>query len=247
VKRLLKALERAGLVEMQGKPAEALPMPEPAPAPVAPPAPAREAPVRPAVSRREPSTDQPPAASADAPPGATASFELRPFDEIYAAAKVPESPFPAERLMRVLDGLNALEPAARKTAVLALDAADDAWTVEDTLLDAERKIHVLEATRADVEEQTRRSLEEARALVQEREKNQEASVARIRQQIADLEGLLEREVARATQDVADVKAAARSSKEACTRETARIDAEIGKLKRIAEIFRPVAPPAPPSA
>ena len=171
-------------------------------------------------------------------------MEARPFAEIYAEHNLPQSPFPAERLLRVLDGLNALEPSARKTAVVALDAADDAWTVDDSLLDAERKLRALDTYRTQVEQQTRSLLAETKAAAEAREQRQQDTVARIRQQIADLEGLLEREFARASQDQAELSATARASKEACARELARIDEEAAQLRRIAEIFAPQ--PAPSS-
>lgn len=234
MRRLLRALERAGLVEVdEGKPAldeesgigfepATDPEPEPATAPKLAPAPEVDG------DRREP----------------PASVEARPFAEIYAEHNLPQSPFPAERLLRVLDGLNALEPSARKTAVVALDAADDAWTVDDSLLDAERKLRALDTYRTQVEQQTRSLLAETKAAAEAREQRQQDTVARIRQQIADLEGLLEREFARASQDQAELSAAARASKEACARELARIDEEAAQLRRIAEIFAPQ--PAPSS-
>ncbi len=240
MKRLLKALERAGLVEMDNG-AQA---PEPAAdAPPPPAAPPRKSPTARHASAQTAPVESTP--SGEAAPAAAADFEQRPFADIYSEHKVAESPFPAERLLRVLDGLNALEPAARKTAVLALDSADDSWTVDDSLLDAERKIKVLQTWRAGVEEQTRVHLAEAKAMSEERAQRHQESVQRIRQQMADLEGLLEREVARATQDDADIRAAARAAREACARETARIEGEIASLERIATIFLPVAAaPAP---
>lgn len=267
MKRLLKALEKAGLVEVeddgaaQGAQQPSIPDRIPTSVPAAVPAPTHAAAIAPAAASaasgvsRPGSTDASDASASDVggfdpdgsvAPGARASFEQRPFEEIYAAADLPASPFPAERLLRVLDGLAALEPAARKTAVLALDAADDSWAVEDSLLDGERKVRILEAARSEIEARTREALEQARAMVEQREQRQQDAVARIRQQIADLEGLLEREVARAAQDKADIESAARARKDACTRESVRIDGEIARLKRIAEIFQP-SPPVGPSA
>lgn len=237
MRRLLRALERAGLVEMDGDGGhqtsqsgigherEAYAEPEPVLA--------TRPPSEQSEPRLEPSADQ----SATEQDSAD-TLEARPFDEIYAEHSVPESPFPAERLLRVLDGLNALEPAARKTAVVALDSADDSWTVDDSLLDAERKLRVLSGYRDEVEQQTRALLAQAKAASEAREQRQQEAVARIRQQIADLEGLLEREVARASEDQAELKAGARASRDACTRELARIDDEVAQLRRIAEIFGP---------
>jgi phosphatidate phosphatase PAH1 len=43
------------------------------------------------------------------------------FEEIYTAASVQKVPFSAEKALKVLDGLQALEPSARKAAILALE------------------------------------------------------------------------------------------------------------------------------
>lgn len=226
--RLLRALEKVGLVETDVQ-AQA------------------EAQVEPA------SQITPPAEFASAAPEAAPAVasgpiqEQRPLDDIYASARIGPSPFPAEKLLKILEGLAALEPAARRAAVTALDAADDAWTIDDALLDAERKIKALDDARKQVEGQARAALEEARAAVEAREHKQTEAVARIRQQIADFEGLLEREVARATEEKAALHDGARAAKDACTRECTRLDAEAHRLRRLAEVFAPAASAGPSRA
>ena len=169
---------------------------------------------------------------------ATSVAEQRPFDEIYADQSVAASPFTAEKLLRILDGLAALEPPARKAAVLALDAADDAWSIDDALLDAQRKSKALRAAKLQLEDQARAALASAKAQIEEREREQQGKVATIRKQIAELEALLEREVTRATEAKAALGNMAIGAKEACQRETARLDVEIVRLSRIAEVFAP---------
>jgi hypothetical protein len=65
--------------------------------------------------------------------------------DIFAAAGVPDSPYPAEKLLRLLDGLRAMDAGTRKAAVLAMDAADDNWQIGDCIADADRKISALDA------------------------------------------------------------------------------------------------------
>lgn len=178
-----------------------------------------------------------PVATAPVPPAVEGPIaEQRPFEDIYAEQSVQASVFPAEKLLKILDGLAALDPAARNAAVHALDAADDAWTVDDALLDAERKTRALAAARSQLEQQARAGLEQARAAVTERDQRQQDAVGRIRSQIADLEGLLEREVTRATEEKSALENAARATKDACLREVARLDAETARLKRLAATF-----------
>lgn len=169
--------------------------------------------------------------------------EQRPFDDIYAEHSVQAAMFAAEKLLKILDGLAALDPGSRIAAVRALDAADDAWTIDDALLDAERKTRALGAARAQLEQQARAALEQARRDVAERDQRQQEAVSRIRAQIADLEALLEREVTRATEEKSAFENSARATKEACLREVARLDAEADRLKRLAATFggAPTAP------
>lgn len=191
-----------------------------------------------AILGSEPEVAPPPA---EEPPPAAAGpvgdiVEQRPFEQIYAEQSVPASAFPAEKLAKILDGLAALDPAARIAAVRALDAADDAWTIDDALLDAERKNRALAASRNQLEQQARAALEQARRDIAERDQRQQDAVGRIRSQIADLEALLEREVTRATEEKGALENAARATKEACLREVARLDAESERLRRLAATF-----------
>ena len=67
------------------------------------------------------------------------ALEGHAFEDIFAAAGVPVSPYPAEKLLRLLDGLRAMDAGTRKMAVLAMDAADDNWQISDCLSDADLK------------------------------------------------------------------------------------------------------------
>lgn len=222
----MRALQKAGLVELDENaepiPAAASTEAEPAPQVVMDHAPEPMA---------APDVPAPAVAVPDGP-----IAEQRPFEDIYAEQSVATAAFSAEKLLKILDGLAALEPAARIAAVRALDAADDAWTVDDALLDAERKLRALAGARAQLEQQARAALEQARRDVAERDQRQQEAVGRIRSQIADLEALLEREVARATEEKAAFENSARATKEACLREVARLDAEADRLKRLAATF-----------
>ena len=169
-------------------------------------------------------------------PSVVAVAEQRPFAAIYTEQALAASSFPAEKLLKILDGLAALEPASRKAAVLALDAADDAWTIDDALLDAQNKIKALHGAKLQIEDQTRAVLANARAQIEQTEQRQQEAIAAIRKQIADFEALLEREVTRATQQKAELANAAKAAKEACQRQIVRFDAEIARLDRVTQIF-----------
>ena len=213
----MRALEIAGLVQLDGGGADVVPE---------------------AAQERVPESAPPraPAAPADANAPAMAVTEQRPFDDIYAEQAVPVTPFTAEKLLKILDGLAALEPASRKAAVLALDAADDAWSIDDALADGQIKIKALRAAKLQAEDQAREALAQARARIEDTEQRQVEAVGTIRKQIADLEALLEREVTRATERKGLLANAAQAAKEACQRETTRLDAEVVRLGSIDGIF-----------
>ena len=139
------------------------------------------------------------AAPSDAAPGMS-------LDQIYAAGGVPASPYPAERLLRLLAGLKVMDPATRHQAIAAMDAADDSWTIADPITDATLKVSALEghsktlrASIAQYEMATRDSIAQAR-------QRQDSSAAEIRRQISDLEALLAREIARAEQECGALEA-----------------------------------------
>ncbi len=71
--------------------------------------------------------------------------EGKALDEIFALANIPPAAFSAEKLLRLLDGLRAMDATTRRAAVLAMDAADDNWTIADPVTDAQRKTAALEA------------------------------------------------------------------------------------------------------
>jgi hypothetical protein len=164
--------------------------------------------------------------------------EGKSLEEIYAEVGVAASPFPAERLLRLLDGLRAMDPVTRKTAVLAMDAADDNWQIADPVLDAQRKIAALDSYKQHLEAQVRGSEKTTAATIGEISARQEQTVAEIRKQIHELEQLLERELARTTQEITRLEAALRATREAAARERHRMDVEMDRLREIPAQFVP---------
>jgi hypothetical protein len=166
--------------------------------------------------------------------------ESRSFEVLYAERGVPASPFPAEKLLKLVDGLRAMDPAVRKAAVLAMDAADDNWTIDDAALDASRKIKALNETKALLMQQAASQAAHAQEKLQAREQRQAEALAAIRQQIGDLESLMQREVEKATAEKAGLSAEVKSAQEASLRESARLDLEIARLQEVLNTFVPPA-------
>lgn len=197
-----------------------------------------------------PAVDAAPPAPAEAvlPEAESRIEESRAFEVLYAERGVPSSPFPAEKLLRLLDGLRAMDPPVRKAAVLAMDAADEAWTIDDAALDAHRKIKALKDTQALLLQQANSQSAHAQEKLRAREQRQSESLAMIRQQISDLEALMQREVEKATAEKAALQAEVKSAQEASHRESLRLEAEIARLQEVLDTFVPPAalPAAPRS-
>jgi hypothetical protein len=137
------------------------------------------------------------------------------LDQIYANGGIAPSLYPAERLLRLLDGLSAMDEATRLMAIKAMDAADESWSIEDPLADAAAKVQALSAHA----QQLQRNLQALQAQTQSRldaiAARQDKVVGDIRKQITELEALVARELGRAAADTetqqADLKAAQNQS------------------------------------
>jgi hypothetical protein len=209
MKGMLDLLERAGLVQRVGGAEDVsagLPAAEHSPdaiAAAAPPAPrAVPAPATPA-------------------PAAQDSTGLS-LEQVFAAAGVPVCAYPAERLLRLLDGLKAMDEPMRRQTIQAIDAADDSWTIEDPMRDAAAKVASIERHASTIRAGVAQAEQETQARLRELAQRQESSVTEIRRQIADLEGLLAREIARGAQENAALEAALVAQRESANRELAEL-------------------------
>jgi len=158
--------------------------------------------------------------------------EAMPFEAIYQQAGTPSSPFPAEKLLRLLDGLRSMDTVTRKAAVMAMDAADDNWSIADPVQDANRKVAALTAYRQGLSQQLDASAQLAGDRIADGKHALENTVAEIRAQIAQLEQLLEREITRSAQEIAAIEGGQRAAREAVAREQRRLDQEIERLGEI---------------
>jgi len=140
--------------------------------------------------------------------------------------QVPESP------MDFVDGLRTMDAQTRKAAVLAMDAADDNWSITDPVQDAERKIAALTAYRERLGEQLAVGAKQAGDQIAADKHGLETTVAEIRAQITQLEQLLEREIVRSAQEIAAIEGSQRAAREAVGREQRRIDQEIERFGEI---------------
>ena len=158
------------------------------------------------------------------------------FDDIYANAGVSPSAYPAERLLRLVDGLSAMDQATRLMAIKAMDAADESWTIDDPLADAAAKVQALsrhaerlQLTLQKVEQETQGRLNAVAA-------RQEKVVGDIRKQMAELDALVAREVARAAQETAEHEASLNATREQTARELAQLAQASQRLQGLSAQF-----------
>lgn len=197
------------------------------------------------VTRDTPLQPAPPVAAAPAAPRSAAgtppadmaaSLVPQELTDIYAGAGVPTSGFPAERLLRLVDGLSAMDDTTRLMAIRAMDAADDAWSIDDPLADAAAKVQALAQhvqqlqTGLDVLEQDTASRLQGVAA------RHDQVVGDIRKQITELEALAARESARAAQETATHEAQLQAAREQTARTIAGIQQTSERLQSLGTQF-----------
>jgi hypothetical protein len=225
----LRTLARVGLVELDGEEAATASAPE-----------VDDAAIESILAAESAVPLEPLPAATSATQGQLVA-EGQPFEAIYESASVAPSKYPAEKLLRMLDGLRAMDPGTRKAAVLAMDAADDAWTLQDAVLDAQRKMRALERAALGIDQQMEAARAKAQADVSAQETYREQATASIRQQIADLEALLEKELRQVAEERARIQNSIESADLAASREKARLNAEAERLREVPTLFGAPAP------
>jgi hypothetical protein len=160
------------------------------------------------------------------------------LEQVYQAAGVPAAPYPAERLLRLIDGLKAMDEGTRRQAIRAMDAADDSWTIEDPIRDAAAKVAALESHAANVRASLARTESDTQTEIARLAQQHESSVAEIMRQMKELEALLSREVARAAQERAGLESGLKSKIESTSRELGNLSRHAGDLRSLVSQFQP---------
>lgn len=159
------------------------------------------------------------------------------LEQIYTTAQVPACVYPAERLLRLVNGLNAMDPAVRRQTIQAIDAADESWTIDDPLRDAAAKVAAIEGHASSLRAGLGQAEQQTQARLAELRQKLDGSVAEIRRQITDLEGLLAREITRGAQEAAALEGALQSHKESTSRELDGLSRAAGELQGLVAQFR----------
>lgn len=178
----------------------------------------------------------PPAPAAEPAAASTAVAEGIAFDAVYAQAGVREANFPAERLIKLLDGLKTMDTVAQKAVVSAMDAADETWEIGDVVADAQAKIAALNAYARTQEAAAQAVSARTQAQAGSAQTAYDARRAEINEQIAQLQKTLEIAAAEHAQALAALQAERTGASEAALRERTRIGTEVQRLEALVTQF-----------
>ncbi|MBH2009264.1 MAG: hypothetical protein I8H71_06155 [Xanthomonadaceae bacterium] len=218
MKGILSFLEKAGLVKTDAPAAQPVP------------------PVDESTPDAGPEPQSPGPAPAPATPLAQGDGTPLRLDDIYASEGVAASAYPAERLLRLLDGLSAMDEATRQMAIRAMDAADESWTIDDPLADAAAKVKALAAHAGRLQANLAQLERETQAQLNAVNLRQEQAVGNIRKQITELEALASRELARAAQETATHEASLKAASEQTAQELGQVMQASQRLQSLALQF-----------
>jgi hypothetical protein len=182
------------------------------------------------------SSDAAPAAPADA----IGVEEGLSFADIFSRQGVTEAGFPVERLLKLVEGLRTLDPATRRAAITAMDVADETWSMDQVLADADAKVAALRGHQHQLQGTADALVQANRERVTALESSRDGRLAELRQQIAALETQIQEAVGTTAADVAKLQSESESNKAALLRENQRIDAHILNLEELVAQFRPAA-------
>lgn len=162
------------------------------------------------------------------------------FVDIYRRQNVADASFPVERLLKLVEGLRTLDPTTRRAAIMAMDVADETWSMDQVLADADAKLAALRSHQRQMRGAADGVVQANRERVAALENSRDARLAELRQQIAALEAQIHDAIGTTAADVAKLQSESESNNAALLRETQRIDAHILNLEELAAQFRPAA-------
>ncbi len=160
--------------------------------------------------------------------------EGTPLEDIYASSGVPATPYPAERLLKVLDGLRAMDATHQRAAVAAMDAADDTWSLEGVLADAAGKVVALRSHLGKLSETVTAAHAKEEFERANLAKEYEAICTTINQQMAELQEALRLATADNVNAIKALESHTRDTVSASQREQLRIQVEIDRLDSLSQ-------------
>jgi hypothetical protein len=246
--KLTQFLQKAGLVESEDSP---LDLPSSAPSATDPPLPAPDVTSRtraaPAVSGRakfaidsgdenNPGGDGAMAGDASSEAADYVLPEGVAFEQLFQEAGVPDAAFPIERLQKLIEGLRQLDPTTQKAAVLAMDAADETWTIEGVLKDAQLKTDALHAYLDRVTAKTAQIQGNIERDIAGMTSAKDSAITDIQAQIAELQKKLEATASQHASGISTLAGKKTTAQQAADRERQRVNECINRINNLIHPF-----------
>lgn len=168
-----------------------------------------------------------------------------PFENIYALANVLPVSYSIERLDKLVEGLNQLDRATQRTAVTAMDAADDSWKIEDVISDGRTKVAALLGYQGDITELEQAIKAEVDVRLNANSVAKAATLKDFDARIAELTVQREQAIAASSTEAANLRATAAAASEAADRERARIHGPVTRFGTLITLFDAPASTASP--
>lgn len=169
-----------------------------------------------------------------------------PLENIYAQANVPAVGYTIERLDKLVEGLNQLDAATKRTAVAAMDAADDSWKIEDVIGDARTKVAALVGYQGDITELEQAIIAEVDTRLNANSTAKAATLKDFDARIAELAVQREQAIAASSAEATTLRATAAAASEAAERERNRINTPITRFGTLITLFDATASTTTPS-
>jgi len=162
---------------------------------------------------------------------------------IYTEAGVPTVSFTIEKLAKLIEGMNQLDAATKKTAVAAMDAADESWDIASVIADGKAKRAALAAYQGNISLAEGAISAEITRRLDANQADKAARLADIDQQIAALQSKREETIADTNNVAATLRAQGSAAAEAGERERNRINNAIRGFDGLIALFDTTSPSA----
>lgn len=158
------------------------------------------------------------------------------LNAIYEVAEVPVVPFTIEKLAKLVDGLNQLDSATKRTAVAAMDAADDSWDIQSVIADGKAKIGAIEGYKAEISATEKAISDEISRRLEINAAEKAQRLADIDAQIAALQAQREQAISDSASEAANLRAQGVAAAEAAERERTRLSNAIRGFNGLVTLF-----------
>lgn len=182
-----------------------------------------------------PARTPPPPVTKPAEP-ASASSSLMTADDVFKSSGLPDGPNSAQRVLKIIAGLNMFPRDQQVVMVRAMDSADDSWSEQEVLQDARRRQGALRSHLQSIDTEKNQKLQSVSTRVAKSQADGKRRLDDIDQQIAELQKLREEAVATATSELSALELEKKQAEEAAEKARRGITTVINALSELITFF-----------